>query len=114
MINLKVKLLVTSFLSLFSIYLFLALLSLDVGIMGTFMKDNLLKALGLGSYIVPFYLGYLVVEVLTFSRPRRFKVYSRLTALALWLVVFVTFVIRKVKKLRFFFPRAPWAASWGS
>jgi|GEM_PF-753839 len=104
MINLKVKLLVTSFLSLFSIYLFLALLSLDVGIMGTFMKDNLLKALGLGSYIVPFYLGYLVVEVLTFSRPRRFKVYSRLTALALWLVVFVTLCHQKSEETSFFLP----------
>jgi len=102
MTNLKIKLLVASFLSLFSVYLFLALLSLDVGIMGTFIKDNLLRALGLGSYIVPFYLGYLVVEVFTFSRARRFKTYSRLTALALWLIVFTTLCHQKSEETSFF------------
>lgn len=102
MTNLKIKLLVASFLSLFSIYLFLALLSLDVGIMGTFIKDNLLRALGLGSYVVPFYLGYLVVEVFVFSRARRFRTYSRLTALVLWLVVFATLCHQKSEEVSFF------------
>ncbi|MDK2895989.1 MAG: segregation ATPase FtsK/SpoIIIE, family [Candidatus Atribacteria bacterium] len=85
----KLKVSVSSFLAIFSVYLFLALISLDMGVVGALLANFFLRLFGIGAYLLPFILIYLVFEINLFFFPRQFKSLSRIISVSIWFLIFL-------------------------
>jgi len=88
--------LLVSFLGVFAFYSFLSFFPLDVGIVGEKLKSVLFTVLGVGAYVFPFLLVYLIYEMVIFTPARRYKLASRVIGLSLWFIIFLTLITREV------------------
>ncbi|HPU08830.1 MAG TPA: DNA translocase FtsK 4TM domain-containing protein, partial [Candidatus Atribacteria bacterium] len=107
------KLLVVCFLSFFAIYSLLIVFSFDVGQLGELIGFYLFRFLGVGAYILPFFLGYLAYEVYCFQPALKFRVMGRIISFSLWIVVFLTLSQRAAEKAGFSFPGGDFAGIAG-
>jgi len=98
------KVLAVCFLSFFAIYSLLIVFSFDVGKLGELIGFYLFRILGVGAYILPFFLGYLAYEVYHFQPPRKFRILGRIISFSLWIVIFLTLSQRAAEKVGFSFP----------
>ena len=95
------KVLVVCFLSFFAIYSLLIALSFDVGRLGELIGDLLFRFLGVGTYIFPFFLGYLAYEIYHFQPARKFRIIGRIISFSLWIVIFLTLSQRAAERVDF-------------
>ncbi len=84
------KVLFVSFLVLFSLYAFLALITFDVGIVGDIIADSFFRAFGIGAYAFPFLLFYYAFEIVRFQRSTRFRSIGRIVGFSGWYLIFLT------------------------
>jgi len=85
----KKKLFVLSILTLTAAYLLLALLSSEMGVVGDLLRHQALRAFGLGAYVLPFLLGFVVYELAVLHPARKYRFVGRITGVFLWLFVFL-------------------------
>jgi len=85
----KRKLFVLSILTLTAVYLLLVLLSSGMGVVGDFLRYQALRAFGLGAYVLPFLLGFVVYELAVLHPARKYRFVGRITGVSLWLFVFL-------------------------
>lgn len=108
------KLLVVCFLSFFAIYSLLIVFSFDVGELGELIGFYLFRFLGVGAYLLPFFLGYLAYEVYHFQPARKFRVTSRIISFSLWIVIFLTLSQRAAERAGFSFSDGDFAGIVGA
>ncbi len=84
------KVLIVSFLVLFSIYAFLALIAFDVGIVGDVIANSFFRAFGIGAYAFPFLLFYYAFEIARFQKSARFRSIGRIVGFSGWFFIFLT------------------------
>gem|GEM_PF-5681153 len=80
----KKKLFVLSILTLTAAYLLLALLSSEMGVVGDLLRHQALRAFGLGAYVLPFLLGFVVYELAVLHPARKYRFVGRITGVFLW------------------------------